>query len=430
MKIKKISYKKLSFIVIPTVVAIVALILILNGTFSHGSSVKASGADLMKDSKPEKVNTVELKEGFLKSTSDFSVDLFKQTYRKGENTLLSPTSVYLALGMVANGADGNTLKEFENVLGKYGIGIKDLNENYHSLSKSLTDVYSGKVRIANSIWYSQDANLDIKKDFLQTNADYYNASAYKADFNNPQTVNDINSWVKLRTGNTIDKIINEINPKTIMYLINTLYFENKWQSIYTNDDVKKDNFYLENGVNKSTDFMLSKEDWYLKDDKAEGFIKPYKDRKYSFVALLPNQNISMDNYISSLSGERFVNLLKNKEKAIVNSALPKFTAGCSINLVDPLKKLGIKDGFELEKANFTKMASSKVWIGNVLQKNFIAVDTEGTKAGAVTSIEMSTSSIILNLKIHEVKLNRPFVYAIVDNETKLPLFIGTMVNPQ
>jgi len=427
MKIKKISYKKLSFIGIPMVIAIIALILILNGVFSDGSSVKASGSDLMKDSKSEKVNTVELKEEFLKSTSDFSVDLFKQTYKKGENSLLSPTSVYLALGMVANGADGNTLKEFENVLGKYGASIKDLNTSYHSFSQELTKNDSGKLKIANSIWYNQGNSLNIKKEFLQTNANYYNASAYKADFNNPQTVKDINSWVKLKTGNTIDKIINNIEPNTKMYLINAMYFENQWEKIYSTTDVSQDNFKLESGVNKSTDFMLSTETTFLKDDKAEGFIKPYKDGKYSFVAILPNPNISIDSYISSLSGESFMNFFKNREISHVHAAIPRFKTECSIDLIEPLKKLGLKDCFDSEKSNFTKMDSGKTCIGGALQKTYISVDTKGTKAGAVTVI--ATLGMSMTSNSHEITLNRPFVYAIVDNETNLPLFIGTMMNP-
>jgi serpin B len=87
----------------------------------------------MKDITPQKVEATSLSENFLKSTADFSVDLFKKSYTKGKNSLISPASVYLALGMTANGADGNTLKEFEALLGK-DINIKELNSYYNTLS--------------------------------------------------------------------------------------------------------------------------------------------------------------------------------------------------------------------------------------------------------------------------------------------------------
>ncbi len=425
---KKINFKKLGFIGIPTVAAVIAFIVMFTGIFSNGPA-KVYASDLMKGITAQKVEAVELKEQFLRSTADFSVELFKKAYTKDKNSLVSPTSVYLALGMTANGADNNTLKEFEALLGKKSINIRELNTYYNSLSKRLTNVYSGKLSIANSIWYRKDDSLDIKKDFLQTNADYYNAAAYKADFNSKETVKDINNWVKNNTGNLIDKIIDEIDANTIMYLINAVFFEDQWKKPYAKEEVRKGPFELIDGTKKSVDFMYSEEDIYLKDDKAQGFIKPYASGQYSFVALLPNEGISIDSYVTSLSGEGFINLMKNKSKDKVSAALPKFKSEYEIKLVEPLKKMGLKDCFTDEKADFTKMANvnpGEIYIGDVLHKTFITVDTEGTKAGAVTKVEIRTKGISMS---HNITLNRPFVYAIVDNETNLPLFIGTMMNP-
>ena len=428
-KSKKINFKRLSFVAIPLVATILVFIVVFTGIFPDGRTLKVFAEDLMKEIKPQKVEIVELKDEFIRSTADFSMDLFKQGYTKGKSSLVSPTSAYLALGMTANGAEGNTLKEFETLLGKYNINIKDLNTYYNTLSRKLTAINSGKLNIANSIWYSKDKNLNVKRDFLQANVDYYNAFAYKADFNDPNTVKDINNWVKFSTSNTIDKIIDKIDGNTTMYLINAIYFEDKWKEVYEKNDVRKDNFELEDGTKQSVDFMYSQEDWYLKDDKAEGFIKPYKDGKYSFVALLPNKNVSIDSYITSLSGESFINLLKNKSKDKVSAALPKFKVEDKIQLVKPLKEMGLKECFDPSKANFTKMASSSasnIFVGDVLQKTFIIVDAEGTKAAAVTSFQMTGSMP----SSHSIILNRPFVYAIIDNETNLPVFIGTMMKPK
>ncbi len=427
---KRLGYKRLGFIVVPSLAAAIALMTFLTGIFPNLGTARVYARDLMKGIKPQKIETVELKEQFIQSTADFSLELFKASYSKNENSLLSPTSVFLALGMTANGADSNTLKEFEALLGKNKINILDLNAYYNSLSKELIRVESGKVNLANSIWYTQDKSLNVKKDFLQVNADYYNASAYEADFNSKQTVSDINNWVKNNTHNLIDKIVEGIDADTIMYLINTVYFEDQWENPYKKQDVSSAPFKLINGTEKPVDFMHSEEQGYLKDDKVQGFIKPYKSGKYSFIALLPNEGISLDSYISSLSGDSFIKLLKNKSNESVRASLPKFKMEYKVDLVDPLKHMGLKECFERGNADFTKMASSSegnIYVGDVLHKTTITVDTQGTKAGAVTKVEMKDTSMP---KVQVINLNRPFVYAIVDNDTKLPLFIGTMLNPE
>lgn len=428
---KKVSYKRFRYIGIPVVAAAIAFIILFTGVFSQNVTLRVHADDLMKGITPQKVETVELSEKFLLSTADFSVELFKKAYTKGKNSLVSPTSVYLALGMTASGADGSTLKEFESLLGNSGINIKDLNTYYNSLAGKLTNTQSSKVNIANSIWYRDIESLDVKREFLQANADYYNAAAYEADFNSKKTVQDINDWVKANTGNQIDKIIDKIDPNTVMYLINALYFDGQWIKPYEKDNVHKDNFELSDGTIKPVDFMYSLEEGYIKDEKAQGFMKPYKDGKYSFVALLPNKGVSIDSYVSSLTGKGFINLLINKSADKVSAALPKFKSEYSIKLTEPLKQMGLKECFDEGKANFEKMASDmkgNLWIGDILHKTAISVDTEGTKAGAATKVQLQTKGEATIQ--HSIILNRPFVYAIVDNETKLPLFIGTVMNPE
>jgi len=425
------KFKSWTFAGIPAIAALLALIVFISGMFSREGAVTVLAKDLMEGIKAEEPTTVELKAEFIQSTADFSVELFKNSYAKRENSLISPTSVYFALGMTANGAKGNTLKEFEELLGKEGIGIEDLNSYYYSLSKWLTDVKSGKVTFANSIWYRDDDILNIKKEFLQKNASYYKAAAYKADFSAKATVKDINNWVKHNTGETIDKIIDKIDGNDLMYLINAVYFEDKWETPYTKQDIQDGEFYLEDGTRKKVEFMNSTEFIYISDDKAEGFIKPYESGKYSFVAILPNEGVGVDSYIASLSGEKFISLMDNKSSEKVRASIPKFKISYSKELKESLKNMGLVECFSLDKADFSEMAEVEkgdIYVGKVLHKTYITVDVLGTKAGAATSANMQ-------LKLgapegHDIILDRPFIYAIIDNETNLPLFIGTMMNPK
>ncbi|SCN26002.1 serine protease inhibitor-like protein [Clostridium sp. N3C] len=175
--------------------------------------------------------------------------------------------------------------------------------------------------------------------------------------------------------------------------------------------------------------MTSTESYYIKDDKAEGFIKPYKNGKYSFLALLPNEEVSVDSYIDSLSGERFIKLMENKSSEDVRVSLPKFKASYSKQLKDSLMQMGLVECFDSNKADFSEMTrDTKLYVDYVFHKTFIRVDDLGTKAGAVSDVGFLDCAV--EFPEHEIFLDRPFIYAIIDNETNLPLFIGTMMNPE
>jgi serpin B len=423
------NLNRLGLVGIPVIALVVAIMLFFTGVFSKRIGVPVYAGNLMEDFSPAEIEDVDLKEDFLKATADFSVELFKNAYSKGENSLVSPTSVYLALGMTANGAAGNTAGEFEALLGKNEINIKDLNAYYYSLANKLTKVESGKVSIANSIWYRDDESIDVKKEFLQANADYYKAAAYKADFSSPRTVDDINNWVKGNTGGLIDRIVNEIDRESLMYLINAVYFEDKWEKAYEKTSILEYEFNLADGTTKLAEFMHSEEQGFIKDTDAQGFIKPYKNGRYSFVALLPNEDIKIDEYIKSLSGDKFINLIKNRSNESVSAAIPKFTAEYDVELSEPLQQMGLLQCFNEANADFTNMGTSKngnIFVDEVLHKTYISVDDVGTKAAAVTKVGLKTAG---NVILQSVVLDRPFIYAIVDNETNLPLFIGTVYNP-
>ena len=139
-----------------------------------------------------------------------------------------------------------------------------------------------------------------------------------------------------------------------MYLINAVYFEDKWETPYTKQDIQDGEFYLEDGTRKKVEFMNSTEFIYISDDKAEGFIKPYESGKYSFVAILPNEGVGVDSYIASLSGEKFISLMDNKSSEKVRASIPKFKISYSKELKESLKNMGLVECFSLDKADFLK----------------------------------------------------------------------------
>ena len=395
-----------------------------------GCSIKISAQDLTEGYEPESVNKREPDKAFIDSQMDFSVNLFKVTANnEGENILISPLSVGLALAMTANGADNQTRSEMEALLCE-GFGIQSLNEYFSSYVNSLDSGEKYKVSIANSIWFRDDENrLSVEKDFLQTNANYYSAQIYKSPFDK-KTVRDINNWVKLHTDKMIDKIVDEIDQNTVMYLINALAFDAEWEHVYEKSDITNGTFTSYGGEKQNTEMMISDERLYLCDENSTGFIKNYSGGKYSFAALLPNEGIDIYEYIQGLTGEKLQNTLDSAKSSAVKTTMPKFSYEYESSLNDALKKLGMNSAFDESKADFSKMGKSSngnIYISEVKHKTFICVDERGTKAGAVTSVTMNESGSE-PIFMYSVKLDRPFVYMIIDNDTNLPLFIGAVTD--
>ena len=385
--------------------------------------------DLMDGIKP-RGNTgdaAELTDVSDAAVTDFAIRLFKESMADGENTLISPLSVLVALSMTANGADNETLSQMEAVL---GMPIDQLNTWISTYMANLPEEEKYKLSLANSIWFTDDERFTVNQDFLQTNADYYGADIYRAPFDD-DTCKDINKWVKDNTDGMIKNILDEIPAEAVMYLINALAFDAEWQDIYFESQVREGEFTTENGEKRNVDMMYSEENKYLEDKHATGFIKYYKDRKYAFAALLPKEGTTVSEYIASLDGEHLNNLLTNAKSAFVNTSIPKFETEYDVEMSAVLSGMGMPDAFSGATADFSKLGHStagNIFINRVLHKTFISVDERGTKAGAATVVEMTDESAMIIEDLKQVFLDRPFVYMLIDCETNMPFFIGTMMD--
>ena len=392
-----------------------------------GCAAKVQADDLMKGITPEKTSGRAADDAFKNGAADFAVRLFQTTWEEGKNSLISPLSVMLALSMTANGAKGETLAQMEALLGG-DIPIGELNEYLHAYVGSLPSSEKAKLTLANSIWF-KDSGFTVEEDFLQRNADYYGAAVYKSAFDK-KTLRDINNWVKENTDGVIDKIVDQMDPYAAMYLVNTVLFDAEWQNIYRKHEVRDGTFTAIDGAKRTVSMMYSNERLYLDDGKATGFLKPYKNG-YSFAALLPNEGVALDDYIASLTGEGFLTTVKNAKEGPVEAAMPKFSYDYGIEMSDALKALGMTVLFDAELADFSGLGHSSdgnIYISRVLHKAYIAVDEKGTKAGAATAIEAPAAGVWEDRR--RVILDRPFVYAIIDNAAGLPIFIGAVTDIQ
>lgn len=392
-----------------------------------GCTVKVQAKNLMEDITPNEVKTLDNLALQNTSVTDFAIRLFKAGEEKGKNTLISPLSVICALAMTANGAEKETLAQMEAVL---GMTTKELNLYLYSYMQKLPQQDKCRLSLANSIWFTNEERFTVNQNFLQTNANYYGADIYKAPFNK-QTCKDINNWVKNKTDGMIPEILGEIPPEAVMYLVNALAFEAEWFDIYEKNQVRDDKFTREDGIKQDARFMYSTEGTYLEDEKGTGFMKYYKGGKYAFVAMLPDEGVSVSEYIASLSGESLNTLLTNPQKVTVNTSIPKFETEYDVEMSGILKGMGMSKAFEPDNAQFGKLgrsATGNIYISRILHKTFISVGEKGTKAGAATVVEMKDASCPEPERPKEVYLDRPFVYMLVDCENYIPFFIGTMMD--
>lgn len=378
--------------------------------------------------KREPVADRKADDAFRKAYYDFAVKLFQDSNasKSGDNHCFSPLSVMLALSMAANGADGQTLAEMEALLGG-GLSVDEMNATLRTwLTAMMQREYSiSTLNAANSIWV-REGIFKVDPTFLQTNANYYRSDFYEAPFDD-STADDINRWINHHTNGMIEKMVDEIDDRTMMYLINTLYLDAVWQCKYRDEQLSEGIFHGTSGDSTVT-MMYAVEDYVLSMDGAIGFSKAMDG--YSFVAILPDKGIDIGDFVASLTAEQLQAFRGSSSRAEVHTKLPSFSYDSSISLTDLLKAY-IPSAMNPLTADFSKMGETihgdTLFIGNVQQDVSIKVGKNGIAAAAGTIIDVPATALPPStLPVYEITLDRPFVYLITDNTTGLPVFMGVV----
>lgn len=384
-------------------------------------AVRAS--DLLSLVTPNEVGGKASDDEFAAAYTDFAKKLCAGSAKDDGNVLISPLSVMLALSMTANGANGETLSEMERVLGG-DIPLSELNEYLYTYAKNLYSTNDCKLSIANSIWFREGVN--VKNPFLQDCADYYAAQLYREPFNQA-TVKKINLWVRDNTDKMIDKVIDSIERDTVMYLINAIAFDAKWATKF--EDTRKDVFTNSKGEKENITYLCGeRHGGYFELDDAKGIALNYKGGRYSFVAILPNdENADINGYFASADTKSIITAIKNAKNngTEVNLRLPQFKFDYETEMTDILSGMGMPRAFS-SAADFSKISDDPLAISRVLHKTHIEVDKDGTKAAAVTVIGVKCTSAGPAENPINLFFDRPFVFMIADNETGMPIFVGTL----
>jgi len=397
----------------------------LDQIFSTDNAVHAEkengSVDTMKEESPEKLDSQ-----FISANQEFAFKLFSEIIKKNdqENIFISPTSISLALSLLYNGAQGETQEEMQRALQFTGIDLEDINYQQKILQKLLQNQPESELSIANSLWIRQ--NFPIKSDFINNNKKYYQAKVEELDFDQAETLSIINNWVNDSTKGKIEKIIDQINPDDVLFLINAIYFKGAWQSPFNPEYTEKKPFTFASGETVDHPLMVNTGYFdYLENDDMQMIGLPYGESgDLIMYVILPQKDSSLENLSGQLNPEnwqQWLNQLRSQEGAIF---LPKFTLEYEVVLNDILQSLGMEKAFN-NQANFAGLTDEPVEVNQVKHKTFVDVSEEGTEAAAVTSIGVRITSMPVNPPF-EMMVNRPFFYAIYDQETENILFMGNV----
>jgi serine protease inhibitor len=373
------------------------------------------------------VKSVNISSDFAAKTSNFAFDFWKNLQADesvDKNYFISPLSLHIALGMLLNGADTDTKKEIQKVLGLENQSMEEINKTYLELIENLPKVDPKVVNtIANSIW--QDKNFTSEQTFIDNLTSSFKARLYNEDFGNPATVDKINKWASDNTNTKIKKILEQIEPSQVMFLINALYFKGDWTKEFKTENTQKAEFVGTN-TTKMVDMMNQTTEFKYADLKDYQLVElPYGGEKYTMNIVLP-KNTSIENVVKNLNSAAWQSAQNSLTKRKVVVGLPKFKIEYSKKLNGILQQMGMVKAFS-DQADLSKIAkpAGKLKVGFVKQDTFVAVDEKGTEAAAVTTIGIEVTSLPV---YPEIICNKPFAFLITEKTSNTIMFIGKVSN--
>lgn len=365
--------------------------------------------------------------------SSFGLDLLKHVRQTGENTLISPLSTSTALAMAANGASGDTLEEFQQVLGG-GLPLDTINGVFASLMETYSAELGGSTQcsLANSLWV--DPEGQVREDFIGKCEGILDAQLFQGDLSDPGIVGDLNGWVSKQTNKMISQIISEPFPQnTAALLVNALYLKNTWATEFDPQDTYPRDFTHGDGSFERLDYLnhFSQSFPYLSGETWEGALFPYDDGRLAFFALTPRRYpgaSDFDTLLAELDGAQLSRLiLSGKTEQFHCLSLPKFEQEWRGELQDFLPDMGLSYAFDPDTADFSLLGDSPYgyYLSQIIHAAKIEVNETGTEAAAATvAVAESGSAAPLKDGITLI-FDQPFLYGIVDLENGLPLFLGT-----
>lgn len=336
----------------------------------------------------------------------------------GSNMIMSPLSIVSMLQIAADSVSGETKEE----LFRYINGYPDMKYNLKDLYKLMQ--YTRELKSVNGVIIAEKIKENIKEDYIASVKEKHDAEVFSSD----DIVKDVNKWVSEKTEGMIDSIADESMKEMLLALINAISFMADWEEQYEESDIYSGEFNNQDGSIAKVKMMSSTEYSYIENDFFTGFTKDYKNKNYCFMALLPKKKRSITFLKRAINGSELVKIFQNAQDIEVHVSIPEFKSEFSENLNSFLKRNGVNKIFT-NSAEFDPISEEvPLKMDSILHKAYIEVDRRGTKAAAVTWGWVVEAGCAPVKEYKTVRLDRPFVYAIVNKLTGYPVFFGTVNN--
>ena len=363
------------------------------------------------------------------NSNEFAFNLFRKLATEDKSLIVSPISITYALGMLNNGAAGETLAQINKVLGFGETGADGINR---FCRKMLTEAPNldklTKVLIANTIYMNKDYVL--MPEFVSKAKQFYDAEPETRDFHDGQTRNVINKWGSDHTMGMIPEVLkeNEFKPDAVSYLLNAIYFKGTWAEKFDEANTKDEEFVTGTGKKQLPIMHQEHEFNYTEDEYCQALQLPYGNGAYNITLLLPKEGKTVDDLLGTLTAETWEKYRLIGGTATVDVKLPRFESNSSIDLKDIMTKLGMPNAFDEQLAEFPNFCNVPTYIGLMKQVAKIKLNEEGTEAAAVTVIGMDNAMAEPQEPQHvNFHANRPFLYVISEQSTGVIFFIGKYV---
>lgn len=414
---------------------LVSLFLVIGCSNSEDDNQSQGEEPTIVPQVPETLDLNSAEQHMVEGNNNFAFNLFREVHDGHNSQILSPISITYALGMLNNGASGETLQQINKVLGFGETGAKGINDLCYKLlhNAPLLDKET-KVMIANTIFMNKDYH--IRPYFTETVKAFYGADPQTRDFHDGKTLDVINQWASDHTENMINKILSnsEFNPNAVSYLLNAIYFKGQWYHQF-NPEITVDEEFEHIGYTKEQTLLpmmhQGAELLYMENNIFQAVQMPYGNDVYQMTILLPRKHnesdiqTGLDKVLQSLTADSWQETLQQLENTIVNLKLPRFETNTSIDLNEVMSKLGMPRAFNAQSAEFPLFCNIPTYISRMKQVAKINVNEHGTEASAVTVISTDGASYPgREIKYVEFIANRPFLYVISEQVTGTILFIG------
>ena len=402
-----------------------ATVLLLAGC---GSSSTGPGGDpppilteLPRSLSPSEIRIVE-------GANAFAFDLLREATRAlspDSNAFLSPLSAAMALSMALNGANGETWTAMRAALRLDGMQEADIDQGYRELLALLRGLDSRtEMRVANSIW--GPSTLPLEAAFTEAGRTFFEAEVATLDFGSPEALTAINGWVDRATSGRIPRLLEEVSPQEVLFLINAIYFKGKWRTAFDVRDTRAAPFRGADGRERVAQLMGLKDE--LRYDETEAYQAVdllYGNGAFAMTVLLPKAGWSPAQLLAALDPQSWSALASRFEERDVALLLPRFRVEYGRKLKEDLAALGMGIAFDAS-ADFSRIADvapDRLYITRVDQKTFVEVNEEGTEAAAATAVGVGRTSAPVPV---EMRVDRPFAFAIRERLSGAVLFLGVM----